>query len=65
LPSNFIAFEYPSGTDPWWYEIVTGLPNPIVSNGLIDVWDRPGMGIELMPQAAKRHLKDEDKGFFD
>ena len=22
LPANYIAFEYPSGTDPWWYEIV-------------------------------------------
>jgi len=24
LPANFIAFEYPSGTDPWWYDIVPG-----------------------------------------
>jgi L-alanine-DL-glutamate epimerase-like enolase superfamily enzyme len=65
LPSNFIAFEYPSGTDPWWYEIVEGLPNPIVKNGLIDIWDRPGMGVDLIPEAAKRYLKDEDKAFFE
>ena len=65
LPANYIAFEYPSGTDPWWYEIVEGLPNPIVRNGLIDVWDRPGMGVELIPEAAKRYLKEEDKDFFD
>jgi len=65
LPANFIAFEYPSGTDPWWYEIVEGLPNPIVRNGLIDVWDRLGMGVELIPEAAKRYLNEEDRGFFD
>jgi L-alanine-DL-glutamate epimerase-like enolase superfamily enzyme len=65
LPSNFIAFEYPSGTDPWWYEIVEGLPDPIVKNGLIDIWDRPGMGVDLIPEAAKRYLKDEDKAFFE
>ena len=65
LPSNFIAFEYPSGTDPWWYEIVEGLPNPIVKDGLIDIWDRPGMGVDLIPEAAKRYLKDEDKAFFE
>jgi len=65
LPSNYIAFEYPSGTDPWWYEIVEGLPKPIVNNGLIDVIDRPGMGVDLIPEAAKRYLKEEDKAFFD
>jgi L-alanine-DL-glutamate epimerase-like enolase superfamily enzyme len=65
LPSNFIAFEYPSGTDPWWYEIVEGLPNPIVKDGLINIWDRPGMGVDLIPEAAKRYLKDEDKAFFE
>ena len=65
LPANFIGFEYPSGTDPWWYEIVEGLPNPIVKKGLIDVWDRPGMGVDLIPEAARRYLGEEDKGFFD
>ncbi len=65
LPQNFIAFEYPTGSDPWWYEIVDWLPNPIVSKGHIEVWDRPGMGINLVPEAAKRYLKEEDKAFFD
>jgi L-alanine-DL-glutamate epimerase-like enolase superfamily enzyme len=65
LPSNFIGFEYPSGTDAWWYDIVEGLPNPIVKNSLIDVWDRPGMGVDLIPAAAERYLGDEDKAFFD
>ena len=30
LPANFIAFEYPSGSDPWWEDIVVGLPKQIV-----------------------------------
>ncbi|HTU53082.1 MAG TPA: mandelate racemase/muconate lactonizing enzyme family protein [Acetobacteraceae bacterium] len=65
LPHNFIAFEYPSGDPAWWYEIVEGLPKPIVRSGLIDVWDRPGMGVDLVPEKARRHLKEEDAGFFD
>jgi L-alanine-DL-glutamate epimerase-like enolase superfamily enzyme len=65
LPANYIAFEYPSGTDPWWYEIVEGLPKPIVKNGLIDVFQRPGLGVDLIPEAAKKYLKPEDAGFFD
>jgi L-alanine-DL-glutamate epimerase-like enolase superfamily enzyme len=36
-----------------------------VQNGLIEVWDRPGMGIELNPEKARRYLADEDAAFFD
>src|SRR5262245_59676614 len=54
LPQNFIAFEYPAGDPPWWYDIVDGLPHPIVTNGHITVWERPGMGIELAPERARR-----------
>ena len=53
LPNNFIAFEYPSGNPAWWYDIVDGLPDPIVQNGLIEVWDRPGMGVEINPEKAE------------
>jgi L-alanine-DL-glutamate epimerase-like enolase superfamily enzyme len=65
LPHNFIAFEYPVGDPAWWYEIVEGLPDPIVKDGMIEVWDRPGMGIDLVPERARRYLREEDAGFFD
>jgi L-alanine-DL-glutamate epimerase-like enolase superfamily enzyme len=65
LPHNFIAFEYPVGNPDWWYDIVDGLPDPIVKDGMIEVWDRPGMGIEINPEKAKRYLSEEDKAFFD
>jgi L-alanine-DL-glutamate epimerase-like enolase superfamily enzyme len=65
LPGNYIAFEYPVGNPPWWYDVVRGLPEPIVRDGFIDVWDRPGMGVELDVDAARPHLSPEDKDFFD
>ena len=65
LPANFIAFEYPNGDPAWWYDIVEGLPNPIVKNGFIEVWDRPGMGVELVPERARRYLGEADAAFFD
>ncbi|MEP0324373.1 mandelate racemase/muconate lactonizing enzyme family protein [Bauldia litoralis] len=65
LPQNFIAFEYPVGDPAWWYDIVEGLPYPLVTDGMIEVWDRPGMGIDLIPEAAKRYLREEDAAFFD
>jgi L-alanine-DL-glutamate epimerase-like enolase superfamily enzyme len=65
LPQNYLAFEYPVGQPEWWYDIVDGLPDPIVKDGFIEVWDRPGMGIDLNEKAAKKYLREEDQGFFD
>ncbi len=65
LPQNYIAFEYPIGRPEWWYDIVTGLPNPIVKDGMIEVWDRPGMGVEIDAGKAAAYLAEEDKDFFD
>lgn len=65
LPQNYIAFEYPVGRPDWWYDIVDGLPDPIVKQGFIDVWDKPGMGLTLNEKAARKYLPDGDESFFD
>ncbi len=65
LPQNFIGFEYPMGQPRWWYDIVEGLPDPIVKNGFIEVWDKPGLGVTFNVKAAKAHLREEDRDFFD
>jgi len=65
LPQNYIAFEYPVGQPAWWYDIVDGLPDPIMKRGFIDVWDRPGLGVTFKVQAAKARLREEDRDFFD
>ncbi|HYK90033.1 MAG TPA: mandelate racemase/muconate lactonizing enzyme family protein [Acidobacteriota bacterium] len=64
MPQNYIAFEYPVGQPEWWYEIVDGLPDPIVKRGFIEVWNRPGLGVTFN-KAAKARLSDEDRQFFD
>lgn len=65
LPPNFIGFEYPVARPDWWYDIMEGLPNPIVKDSLIDVWDTPGLGVTFNIDKAVAHLNDEDKDFFD
>ena len=65
LPYNYIAFEYPVGKPDWWYDIITGLPDPIVKDGLIEVWDTPGLGVDFKEDAARAYLPEEDKDFFD
>jgi L-alanine-DL-glutamate epimerase-like enolase superfamily enzyme len=65
LPRNYIAFEYPVGRPEWWYDIVDGLPDPIVENSYITVWDRPGLGVSFNKTAASKYLATEDKDFFN
>ena len=65
LPRNYIAFEYPVARPPWWYDIVDGLPDPIVENSFITVWDQPGLGVTFNKKAAQHYLADEDTDFFN
>jgi L-alanine-DL-glutamate epimerase-like enolase superfamily enzyme len=66
LPANYIAFEYPSASDPWWPEIVTGLPEGrIVKDSMVDLLPAPGLGLDIDAQAAKRYLREEDAAFFE
>ncbi len=65
LPDNLIAFEYPARFEPFWYEITEGFDGMPVRDGLIDVPDRPGMGVEFIPEAAKKYLSEADADFFD
>ena len=64
LPTNYIAFEYPVARPEWWYEIVGGLPTPIVKDSLIEVWDHPGLGVTFN-EKARKYLPPEDQDFFD
>lgn len=65
LPANYIAFEYPIGKRDVWFDIVTDLPDPLVTDSMVAVWDRPGLGITIDVEAARPHLREEDVGFFD
>jgi L-alanine-DL-glutamate epimerase-like enolase superfamily enzyme len=65
LPQNYIAFEYPVGKPAWWYDIVEGLPDPIVKDSFIEVWDTPGLGVTFNAEAAHPYLPEGDGDFFE
>ena len=51
-------------TGIWLEEEYTHMP-ALRQDGLIDVPDRPGLGVELIPEAAKEYLSEEDADFVD
>ncbi len=65
LPANYIAFEYPSASDPWWHEIIEGLPETIVTDSMVDLFEAPGLGLDINAEAARKYLHADDAAFFD
>lgn len=61
---NFLVLENHSVDNPWWDDIVTGLENPIIQDGYINVPESPGLGIELNPEVIKAHLHPSETGYF-
>ncbi|HEY9291725.1 MAG TPA: mandelate racemase/muconate lactonizing enzyme family protein [Microlunatus sp.] len=43
---NFLALEHHAADVPFWHDLVTGLPNPIIQDGYIAVPDKPGLGFD-------------------
>ena len=62
---NFMALEYHSVDVPWWDDIVTGLPKPLVRNGFIEVPDKPGLGIDdVVDEVISQHLQQGVSGIW-
>ena len=62
---NFMALEYHTVDVPWWDDIVTGLPKPLVRDGFIEVPDKPGLGIDdVVDEVISQHLQDGVSGIW-
>ncbi len=63
---NFLALEYHSVDVPWWDEIASGLPRPLVKNGWIQVPSTPGLGIEsLNDEVIAQHIHPGIPGLWE
>lgn len=58
--SNVLHLEWHARDVPWWNDLVrrTDGDGPILEDGRIDVPEGPGLGIEIDPDVARRHLAD-------
>jgi L-alanine-DL-glutamate epimerase-like enolase superfamily enzyme len=60
---NFLLLEFHARDITWWNDLCDG-DHPFVQNGFMKVSEKPGMGVELNPQAAKALMWNGDT-FFD
>jgi L-alanine-DL-glutamate epimerase-like enolase superfamily enzyme len=61
---NFLALEFHAGDVPFWNELVEGLASPMIENGYIQIPDRPGLGVTLNEEVARRYAR-KDEPFFE
>jgi L-alanine-DL-glutamate epimerase-like enolase superfamily enzyme len=62
---NFLALEHHAADVPFWSELVTGLPRPLIQDGVITVPDTPGLGFgEINEDLFRQQLDPRDPVFF-
>jgi len=61
---NFLVLEFHASDVPFWNELVDGIPNPIIQNGTIQLPNKPGLGVKLNEEVARKYAR-KDEPFFD
>jgi L-alanine-DL-glutamate epimerase-like enolase superfamily enzyme len=56
IPS-FIALENHALDLPFWRDLVTGLPEPLIEEGYVRVPEKPGLGVDLDYEGIKANLR--------
>jgi gluconate/galactonate dehydratase len=62
--SNFMVLEFHGQDVPFWDDLVTGVPKPLIRDGEIAVPSGPGLGVELNEEVARKYCKNGE-GFFE
>jgi L-alanine-DL-glutamate epimerase-like enolase superfamily enzyme len=63
---NFLVLENHSVDYAPWNDLVTGLSNPIVQDGHIEVPEKPGLGFDgINEEVVRAHIDPDEPGYFE
>jgi L-alanine-DL-glutamate epimerase-like enolase superfamily enzyme len=62
--SSFVALEHHGLDLPFWKDLVTGLPEPLMEGGYVAVPDKPGLGVDLNEAGIRENLRPPS-GYFE
>jgi gluconate/galactonate dehydratase len=60
---NFLALEFHASEVPFWSDLVEELPKPIIQNGFIPIPEKPGLGVRLNEEVARRYARKGEPFF--
>ena len=62
---SFMCQEIHSLDIPFWRDLVTGLPDPLIVDGYVQIPESPGLGIDLNEEVIREHLRRPGPGYFE
>lgn len=64
--NHVLAVELHSVDVPWWADMVTGIPKPLVNRGFIRVPEKPGLGFDsLNEEVIREHINPNIPGMWE
>lgn len=60
---NFLALEFHASRVHFWNDLIDGCPKPIIQNGFIQVPEKPGLGVTLNEEVARRYARKGEPFF--
>lgn len=60
---NFLVLEFHASDVPFWDDLVEGIPKPIIQNGSIQLPDKPGLGVKLNEEVARKYARNGEPFF--
>ncbi len=60
---NFLVLEFHASDVPFWDDLVEGIPKPIIRNGAIQLTEKPGLGVTLNEEIARKYARKGEPFF--
>jgi L-alanine-DL-glutamate epimerase-like enolase superfamily enzyme len=60
---NFLALEFHASDVPFWNDLVEGMAKPIIQDGFITLSEKPGLGVRLNEEVARRYARKGEPFF--
>jgi L-alanine-DL-glutamate epimerase-like enolase superfamily enzyme len=60
---NFLALEFHASDVPFWNDLVEGQTAPIIRDGFIVVPEKPGLGVTLNEEVARKYVRKGETFF--
>jgi L-alanine-DL-glutamate epimerase-like enolase superfamily enzyme len=60
---NFLVLEYHASDVPFWDDLANGAAKPIIKDGYIQLSEKPGLGVTLNEEVARRYARKGEPFF--
>jgi gluconate/galactonate dehydratase len=60
---NFLALEFHAAQVPFWDDLVEGMEKPLIRDGFIHLPEKPGLGLKLNEEIARRYARKGEPFF--